>query len=156
MLQACRTAHDVTNVARVPSVQSCAPPAWRVRMLLGRLLLGYRGWNSDKGSHFSSAQYRELLPATGVQIRMDGKGRALDNIFVERLWRSVKYEEVYPNDYANPREARERLAHYLAFYNHEPPHRALNYQTPAEVYTGAGASAQQTANPTAEHPRVSN
>jgi putative transposase len=91
-------------------------------------------WNSDQGSHFTSSQYRDVLLAADVQISMDGKGRALDNIFVERLWRSVKYEEVYPNDYASPREARAGLSRYLAFYNHERPHQALNYQTPAEVY----------------------
>jgi putative transposase len=91
-------------------------------------------WNGDQGSHFTSPQYRELLVAADVQISMDGKGRALDNIFVERLWRSVKYEEVYPNDYASPREARAGLTRYLAFYNHERPHQALNYHTPAEVY----------------------
>jgi putative transposase len=92
-------------------------------------------WNSDQGSHFTSPQYRNLLLAAGVQISMDGKGRALDNVFVERLWRSVKYEEVYPNDYANPHEARAGLSRYLAFYNHERPHQALAYRTPAEVYT---------------------
>ena len=91
-------------------------------------------WNSDQGSHFTSPQYQELLRSAGVQISMDGKGRALDNIFVKRLWRSVKWEEVYLNDYANPREARAGLSRYLAFYNHERPHQALNYQTPAEVY----------------------
>jgi putative transposase len=91
-------------------------------------------WNSDQGSHFTSPQYRELLLAADVQISMDGKGRALDNIFVERLWRSVKYEEVYPHDYDSPREARQSLSRYLAFYNYERPHQALNYQTPAEVY----------------------
>lgn len=92
-------------------------------------------WNSDQGSHFTSPQYRNLLLAAGVQISMDGKGRALDNVFVERLWRSVKYEEVYPNDYANPHEARAGLSRYLAFYNHERPHQALAYRTPVEVYT---------------------
>jgi len=91
-------------------------------------------WNSDQGSHFTSPQYRALLRAADVQISMDGKGRALDNIFVERLWRSVKYEEVYPHDYATPREARVGLARYLAYYNHERPHQALSYRTPAEVY----------------------
>jgi putative transposase len=91
-------------------------------------------WNSDQGSHFTSPQYRELLLAAGVQISMDGKGRALDNVFVERLWRSVKYEEVYPHDYATPREARAGLARYLTFYNDERPHQALEYRTPAEVY----------------------
>jgi putative transposase len=96
-------------------------------------------WNSDQGSHFTSPQYQELLLAADVQISMDGKGRALDNIFVERLWRSVKYEEVYPNDYASPRDARAGLSRYLAFYNHERPHQALNYQTPAEVYFQSSA-----------------
>jgi putative transposase len=91
-------------------------------------------WNSDQGSHFTSPQYRELLLAAKVRISMDGKGRALDNIFVERLWRSVKYEEVYPNAYASPRDARQGLARYLTFYNDERPHQALNYHTPAEVY----------------------
>jgi len=62
-------------------------------------------WNSDQGSHFTSPQYLQLLTAAGVEISMDGKGRELDNIFVERLWRTVKYEEVYLRDYASPREA---------------------------------------------------
>jgi putative transposase len=91
-------------------------------------------WNSDQGSHFTSPQYRALLLGAGVRISMDGKGRALDNIFVERLWRSVKYEEVYPNAYATPRDARQGLAHYLTYYNDERPHQALGYRTPAEVY----------------------
>lgn len=91
-------------------------------------------WNSDQGSHFTSPQYTSVLLAAGVQISMDGKGRALDNIFVERLWRSVKYEEVYLHDYANPREARASLRQYLWDYNHTRPHQALAYRTPAEVY----------------------
>ena len=91
-------------------------------------------WNSDQGSHFTSLQYTSVLLAAGVQISMDGKGRALDNIFVERLWRSVKYEEVYLHDYANPREARAGLTQYLWDYNHTRPHQALAYRTPAEVY----------------------
>jgi putative transposase len=90
--------------------------------------------NSDQGSHFTSPQYTELLRAHAVQISMDGKGRALDNIFTERLWRSVKYEEVYLHDYAHPREARQGLGRYFPFYNHERPHQALKYRTPAEVY----------------------
>jgi putative transposase len=96
-------------------------------------------WNSDQGSHFTSPQYRDLLLAAGVQNSMDGNGRALDNVFVERLWRSVKYEEVYPNAYTTPRDARQGLARYLAFYNDERPHQALNYQTPAEVYFQSAA-----------------
>jgi putative transposase len=91
-------------------------------------------WNSDQGSHFTSPQYTDVLQAAHVQISMDGRGRALDNIFVERLWRSVKYEEVYIHDYATPREARQGLARYFQFYDHERPHQALDYRTPAEVY----------------------
>ena len=91
-------------------------------------------WNSDQGSHFTSPQYLKRLLSTGIQISMDGRGRALDNIFTERLWRSVKYEEVYLNDYASPREARTGLTRYFNFYNFERPHQSLNYQTPAQVY----------------------
>jgi putative transposase len=93
-------------------------------------------WNSDQGSHFTSPQYLDRLSAAGVQISMDGRGRAVDNIFTERLWRSVKYEEVYLNDYASPREARLGLARYFHFYNFERPHQALDYRTPAQVYVG--------------------
>ncbi len=94
-------------------------------------------WNSDQGSHFTSPQYTDRLLAAQVRISMDGRGRALDNIFVERLWRSVKYEEVYLHDYATPRAARQGLAHYFDFYDHERPHQALGYRTPAEVYFGS-------------------
>ena len=91
-------------------------------------------WNSDQGSHFTSPQYIERLLAKGVEISMDGKGRALDNVFTERLWRTVKYENVYLNDYGTPRAARQGLAQYLDFYNMERLHQALDYRTPAEVY----------------------
>lgn len=91
-------------------------------------------WNSDQGSHFTSPQYIDLLVAAGVRVSMDGRGRAHDNIFVERLWRTVKYEEVYLHEYDSPREARSGLTQYLHFYNQERPHQALNYRTPAEVY----------------------
>jgi putative transposase len=90
--------------------------------------------NSDQGSHFTSPQYLDLLKTANVQISMDGKGRALDNIFTERLWRTVKYEEVYLHDYLSPREARQALTRYFAFYNQERLHQALDYRTPAEVY----------------------
>jgi putative transposase len=90
--------------------------------------------NSDQGSHFTSPHYVALLHGQGVALSMDGKGRALDNIFTERLWRTVKYEEVYLHDYAHPREARQGLGRYFPFYNQERPHQALNYRTPAEVY----------------------
>src|ERR1700736_24434 len=89
--------------------------------------------NSDQGSHFTSPQYLDLLKTANVQMSMDGKGRALDNIFTERLWRTVKYEEVYIHDYTSPREARQALTRYFELYNHERPHQALDYLTPAEV-----------------------
>jgi putative transposase len=91
-------------------------------------------WNSDQGSHFTSTKYIERLQAAAIQISMDGRGRALDNIFTERFWRSVKYEEVYLHDYTTPRIARQGLSRYMEFYNHERPHQALSYRTPAEVY----------------------
>lgn len=94
--------------------------------------------NSDQGSHFTSPQYLALFQGTAVQISMDGKGRALDNIFTERLWRTVKYEEVYLKDYASPREARTGLGTYLNFYNHRRLHQALDYQTPASIYFRKG------------------
>jgi putative transposase len=92
-------------------------------------------FNSDQGSHFTSPQYLHLLQNAHIQISMDSKGRALDNIFTERLWRTVKYEEVYLHDYVSPREARQQLTRYFEFYNHTRPHQALEYKTPAEVYS---------------------
>lgn len=92
-------------------------------------------WNSDQGSHFTSLQYLQLLQNAHVRISMDSKGRALDNIFTERLWRTVKYEEVYLHDYTSPKEARQQLAHYFEFYNQKRIHQALDYKTPAELYS---------------------
>jgi putative transposase len=103
-------------------------------------------WNSDQGSHFTSLQYTQRLLAAEVQISMDGKGRALDNIFTERLWRTVKYEEVYLHDYQTPKQARTGLITYFDFYNFRRPHQALDYLTPAEVFfanTFTAANAQQ-------------
>lgn len=94
--------------------------------------------NSDQGSHFTSPQYTDLLLGAHVQISMDGKGRALDNIFTERLWRTVKYEEVYLKDYASPREARTQLGDYFVFYNTRRLHQALDYQTPISIYRQKG------------------
>jgi putative transposase len=91
-------------------------------------------WNSDQGSHFTSPQYIQRLKNAGVQISMDGRGRARDNIFTERLWRTIKYEEVYLHDYVSPKEAHRQLANYIHFYNFERPHQALDYQTPAQLY----------------------
>lgn len=94
-------------------------------------------WNSDQGSHFTSPQYTRRLLDAQVRISMDGRGRAMDNIFTERLWRSVKYEEVYLHDYETPRQARQGLAAYLTFYNQKRLHQSLDYRTPAEVYLAA-------------------
>jgi putative transposase len=106
------------------------------------LEVGYpKIWNSDQGSHFTSPQYLGRLEDRGIQISMDGKGRAVDNIFTERLWRTVKYEEVYLQSYGTPREARQSLARYFAFYNHERPHQALGYHTPATLYFGTRSEA---------------
>jgi len=91
-------------------------------------------WNSDQGSHFTSPRYLQRLQNANVKISMDGRGRARDNIFTERLWRTIKYEEVYLHEYASPKEAYHQLAIYINFYNFERPHQALDYQTPAQVY----------------------
>lgn len=95
-------------------------------------------FNSDQGSQFTSVGFTDVLQSAGVRISMDGRGRVFDNIMVERLWRSVKYEEVYLKDYATPRDARSNLGEYFVFYNDERPHQSLCYATPAEVYSGEG------------------
>ena len=91
-------------------------------------------FNSDQGSQFTSEPFTGLLLAHDIEISMDGRGRAMDNIFVERLWRTVKYEEVYLKDYENVRDAIESLRSYFLFYNRERIHQSLGYQTPARVY----------------------
>lgn len=91
-------------------------------------------FNSDQGSQFTSPRHTDILHLNGVRISMDGKGRALDNIFVERLWRSVKYEEVYLHDYESVQEARDGIKRYFNYYNNERQHQSLGYMTPAEVY----------------------
>ena len=91
-------------------------------------------FNTDQGSQFTSAAFTGLLRTAGVQISMAGRGRALDNVFVERLWRSVKYEDVYLKDSVSVPDARVQLGRYFTFYNQERPHQALAYRTPAAVY----------------------
>lgn len=90
--------------------------------------------NSDQGSQYTSKEYVNTLKENGVKVSMDGVGRVFDNIFIERLWRSVKYEEVYIKRYESIREATESLREYFEFYNNERPHQSLGYRTPAEVY----------------------
>jgi putative transposase len=92
-------------------------------------------FNSDQGCQFTSTSFIGVLEATGIAISMDGRGRAFDNIFVERLWRSVKYEEVYLREYDSVREAVQSLGAYFQFYNQERPHQSLGYKTPYQVYS---------------------
>ena len=93
-------------------------------------------FNTDRGSQFTSLEFTQVIQDRGVRISMDGKGRYQDNIFVERLWRTVKYEEVYLNAYASVLEAQRGLEDYFRFYNGLRPHQALGYRTPAEVFHG--------------------
>ena len=90
--------------------------------------------NSDQGSHFTSPKYTSLFLDAGAKISMDHRGRAYDNIFVERLWRTVKYEDVYLKNYERPKDAREGLNEYLHYYNDRRYHSSLNYRTPSAVY----------------------
>jgi putative transposase len=91
-------------------------------------------FNSDQGSQFTATAFTDTLAASGIRISMDGKGSYHDNIFTERLWRSVKYEEVYLKEYATLKEAEAGIAAYFAFYNATRPHQALSYQTPQQVH----------------------
>ena len=91
-------------------------------------------FNTDQGAQFTAEAFTGVLRKRGIQISMDGKGRCLDNVFVERLWRSLKYEEVYLHAYEGAREARTGIGGYFAFYDERRPHQALGYQTPAAFY----------------------
>ena len=93
-------------------------------------------FNSDQGSQFTSEKFTSCLERHGIVISMDGRGCVMDNIFVERLWRTVKYEEVYLKDYADVSDAIDNLRDYFLFYNGERPHQSLGHQTPAAVYFG--------------------
>ena len=119
-------AWELSDTLEMPFVLSCVEAA--LEQTVPEII------NSDQGSHFTSERYTSRVLAAGAQVSMDGRGRYVDNIFTERLWRSVKYEEVYLADYETPKEAREGLASYLSFYNQERPHQALNYLTPAAVH----------------------
>lgn len=93
-------------------------------------------FNSDQGSQFTSNRFTRILEDSEVEISMDGRGRCFDNIFIERLWRSVKYEEVYFHDYQTSQDVYSGLSRYFEFYNYERMHKSLGYQTPHEVYNG--------------------
>jgi len=91
-------------------------------------------WNNDQGSQFTAADFLAPLQKRGISISMDGRGRALDNVFIERLWRSLKYELIYPGDFAGGAELFQALVRYFRFYNHNRPHQALGYRTPADLF----------------------
>ena len=91
-------------------------------------------FNTDQGVQFTAEAFTGRLLSAGVSVSMDGRGRCLDNVFVERLWRSVKYENIYLHGYESVPELEQGLKCYWPFYNHERPHQALDYRTPAEVY----------------------
>ena len=101
-------------------------------------------FNTDQGSQFTGEAFTRLLKQHDIRISMDGKGSYNDNLFIERLWRSVKYEEIYLKAYQDGREARIGLGNYFRFYNTERPHQALGYRTPAEVFTSTTVEATST------------
>jgi putative transposase len=100
-------------------------------------------FNTDQGSQFTSREFTGRLESAAVAISMDGRGRALDNVFVERLWRTVKYEDVYLKDYGTGAECHTGLESFLTFYCEGRPHQSLDYRTPAEVYWGEVGSAKR-------------
>jgi len=93
-------------------------------------------FNSDQGSQFTSEAFTSVLKDHGIRISMDGRGRWVDNVFIERLWWSLKYEDVYLRAYETPAQAKHGIGNYLAFYNADRPHQGLGYQTPDAVYAG--------------------
>ena len=101
-------------------------------------------FNTDRGAQFTSEEFTGLLENNGVKISMDGRGSYNDNLFIERLWRTVKYEEVYLKSYRDGREAKAEIGEYFRFYNTTRPHQALGYRTPAEVYGNPMESASES------------
>jgi putative transposase len=101
-------------------------------------------FNTDQGSQFTSGDFTGMLATAGIRISMDGRGRWIDNVFIERLWRSLKYEDIYLKGYADGREAKAGIAEWLAFYNHRRPHQALTNRTPMAVWRDGVAAAPGT------------
>jgi putative transposase len=101
-------------------------------------------FNTDQGAQFTSEEFTGILESKGVKISMDGRGSYSDNLFIERLWRTVKYEEVYLKSYRDGKEARDEIGEYFRFYNTTRPHQALGYRTPAELYGNPVESASES------------
>lgn len=113
-------------------------------------------FHSDQGRQYTSTKFVDTLNAAKIDISMSGKGRAFDNILVERLWRTVKYEEIYLNEYADGRELIKALGRYFDYYNNHRPHLSLDYKTPSEVYFGKQASAASGSSAAANSDELSN
>ena len=132
------------------------PPPHAARTLVGKSLrqaplarFGKPGiFNTDQGSQFTSGDFTGMLAAAGIRISMDGRGCWIDNVFIERLWRSLKYEDIYLKGYADGREAKAGIAEWLAFYNHRRPHQALVNRTPMAVWRDGGALAGEAVDMT--------
>jgi putative transposase len=119
------------RVSNTPDGSSCQ------EMLEAALATGTPAvFNTDQGAQFTARAFTERVEQAGAQVSMDGRGRCLDNVFVERLWRSLKYEDVYLRGYESVPELERGLVAYFRFYNHERPHQSLGYRTPAEVHAG--------------------
>lgn len=121
------------RISNTMDVQFCIDALEEALMLYGTPAI----FNSDQGSQFTSEAFTEILKDHGIQISMDGKGRALDNIYVERLWRTLKYEEIYLKSYGSMLELRDSVKRYFDFYNSERFHQSLDYGTPDEIYYAA-------------------
>ena len=111
-------------------------------------------FNSDQGSQFTSVDFTDVLQEAGIRISMDGKGRWMDNVFIERLWRSLKYECVYLSEFATGAQARTGIGWWMDFYDRRRPHSALNDRTPAEAYTDDGADGSRALCPGSRQPKV--
>ena len=109
-------------------------------------------FNTDQGSQFTSTEFTGLLKEGGVRISMDGRGRWMDNIFIKRLWRSLKYECVYLNAFETGSEARQGIGHWINLYNSERPHSAHNGAAPEEVYTGLDKNPERGTSPSGSSP----
>ena len=111
-------------------------------------------FNSDQGSQFTSVDFTDVLKEAGIRISMDGQGRWMDNVFIERLWRSLKYECVYLSEFTTGSEARTGIGGWMDFYNRCRPHSSLNGRTPEEAYTSADADRSLGLRPTSGQPNA--